>query len=211
MLVDHEAEAAPPDPVVRDLLQQPLDSTGPTEGNILFRLAVSMRAHGRGGLIVVIPKDSDDWKKSVVHPIGYEISPPFSGLADLVRNTQGDHEIEMALARTIEEVAGLTAVDGAVVVTSDYEVAAFGVKLTRRSDSPHVSDVVVTESVINGERRIAEPTRLGGTRHLAAAQFVHDQREAIAIVASQDGRVAVLKWSDMEDRVHVHRFDALLL
>ncbi len=29
------------------------------------------------------------------------------------------------------------------------------------------------------------PTQLGGTRHLSAAQFVHDQRDTVALVASK--------------------------
>jgi hypothetical protein len=55
------------------------------------------------------------------------------------------------------------------------------------------------------------PTRLGGTRHLSAAQFVHDQRDAMALVASQDGRFTVFAWSPCEDVVHAHRVEALLL
>jgi hypothetical protein len=55
------------------------------------------------------------------------------------------------------------------------------------------------------------PSRLGGTRHLSAAQFVHDQREAMALVASQDGRFTIFAWSPRESRVHAHRVETLLL
>ena len=55
------------------------------------------------------------------------------------------------------------------------------------------------------------PTQLGGTRHLSAAQFVHDQRDAVALVASQDGRFTVFAWSPCEDMVHAHRVETLLL
>ena len=55
------------------------------------------------------------------------------------------------------------------------------------------------------------PTQLGGTRHLSAAQFVHDQRDSIALVASQDGRFTIFKWSPSEDMVHAHRVEALLI
>jgi hypothetical protein len=40
---------------------------------------------------------------------------------------------------------------------------------------------------------------------------VHDQREAMALVASQDGRFTIFKWSEREQLVHSHRVDALLL
>ena len=55
------------------------------------------------------------------------------------------------------------------------------------------------------------PEQLGGTRHLSAAQFVHDQHDAIALVASQDGRFTIFEWSPCESTVHAHRIEALLL
>jgi hypothetical protein len=58
---------------------------------------------------------------------------------------------------------------------------------------------------------VTTPTQLGGTRHLSAAQFVHDQRDTSALVASQDGRFTIFQWSEREDMVHAHRVEALLL
>jgi hypothetical protein len=58
---------------------------------------------------------------------------------------------------------------------------------------------------------IVHPTQLGGTRHLSAAQFVHDQHDAVALVASQDGRFTVFAWSPCEGMVHGHRVETLLL
>ena len=58
---------------------------------------------------------------------------------------------------------------------------------------------------------IVHPSSLGGTRHLSAAQFAHDQQDAIALVASQDGHFTVFAWSPCEGMVHAHRVEALLL
>jgi hypothetical protein len=55
------------------------------------------------------------------------------------------------------------------------------------------------------------PEHIGGTRHLAGAQFTHDQHDALALVASQDGRFTVFAWSPCENMVHAHRVDSLLL
>ena len=55
------------------------------------------------------------------------------------------------------------------------------------------------------------PAQNGGTRHLAAAQFVYDQRNALALVASQDGNFTVFAWSENLNLVHAHRIDVLLL
>jgi hypothetical protein len=40
---------------------------------------------------------------------------------------------------------------------------------------------------------------------------VFDQPDATALVASQDGRFTIFKWSAPEDIVHAHRVEALLL
>ena len=69
----------------------------------------------------------------------------------------------------------------------------------------------MTEPIEGGAPQTVTPTELGGTRHLSAAQFVHDQRDAIALVASQDRQFTVFAWSPCEERVHAHRVEALLL
>ncbi|MEO8096568.1 MAG: putative sensor domain DACNV-containing protein [Acidobacteriota bacterium] len=211
-IIDPYASAAPKGSAMDSLLRPELSPDGGTGVNVLLQLALSTRAHGRGGLLLVVPEDSDSWKKSVVHPITYEVSPPFPGLANLIRKGDGvSRSWEDAMARAVDGIAGLTAVDGATVITTDYRVLVFGAKIVRRTGSPQVSEVVVTESVEGGHAVTAEPVQLGGTRHLAAAQFVHDQRDAIAMVASQDGRFTVFGWSAEEEKVHAHRIDVLLL
>ena len=71
--------------------------------------------------------------------------------------------------------------------------------------------VTLTEPIEGTSARILSPAELGATRHLAGAQFIHDQRDALALVASQDGRFTIFKWSHREEFVHAHRVDALLL
>jgi hypothetical protein len=182
--------------------------------NVMVQLAVSMRAHGRGGSLLVVPARSDAWRESIVRPIPYGVSPPFSELAALTSATpDADHQRgwEDALARAIDAIAGLTAVDGAAVITAEYELLAFGAKIARRKGSPQVEHVTMTEPVEGGTAALVDPAQLGGTRHLSAAQFVHDQRDAIALVASQDGHFTVFAWSPCDDMVHAHRVEVLLL
>ena len=108
-------------------------------------------------------------------------------------------------------MAGLTAVDGAVILTNDYEMLGFGAKIARRRGFEPVHQVTVTEPILNAAPAIVHPEELGGTRHFSAAQFVHDQRDAMALVASQDGRFTIFEWSPCEAMVHAHRVDVLLL
>jgi hypothetical protein len=146
--------------------------------------------------------------------MSYALQPPFAELASLMRRDPDNrlaHEWQEDFRRAVDAIAGLTAVDGATVISDQYEALAFGAKITRRRGSPPVETVRVTEPVEGASVSTAMPTQLGGTRHLSAAQFIHDQRDAIALVASQDGRFTIFKWSPCEDMVHAHRVEALLL
>jgi DNA integrity scanning protein DisA with diadenylate cyclase activity len=76
---------------------------------------------------------------------------------------------------------------------------------------PQVEQVTITEPVEGSKPILVHPEQLGGTRHFSAAQFIQDQRDAVALVASQDGRFTIFEWSQNEQMVHAHRLDALLL
>ena len=214
-IIDQQAAISPAYPTLRPsiLSVESQFATGSTV-NVLLQLAVSMRTHGRGGILLVVPAGSAGWTESILQPITYSVVPAFSGLADLMRKDARDKPTrrwEDALARAVDGIAGLTAVDGATLINADYELLAFGAKIVRRKGSPQVAQVNVTEPIEGGSPMIAEPAQFGGTRHLSAAQFVHDQRDAIALVASQDGRFTVFAWSQAEGMVHANRIDALLL
>jgi sensor domain DACNV-containing protein len=182
--------------------------------NVLVQLAVSMREHRRGGLLIVVPPGTTSWRDSIVQPITYAVAPAFAELASLVRDAPDGsrkrpwHE---SLGRAVHAVAGLTAVDGATVLTADYEVLAFGAKIARRRGQPPVEQITVTEPVEEDAPAVMNPASFGGTRHFSAAQFVHDQRDAIALVASQDGRFTIFAWSPCEEMVHAHRVETLLM
>ena len=97
------------------------------------------------------------------------------------------------------------------MIDNRYSLLAFGAKITRKRGSPPVEQTTVTEPIEGFAASVVHPSSLGGTRHLSAAQFVYDQRDAVALVASQDGRFTVFAWSPCEDMVHAHRVEALLL
>jgi hypothetical protein len=214
-LVDETASTLPDCPaLVGSLLGFDSPASWLGSMNILVQLAVSMRAHGRGGLLLVVPSTSQNWRESMVSPMSYAISPAYRGLSELVRDDSGTADTErfqQSLREVVDVIAGLTAVDGAAVMTDTYELLAFGAKIARRRGSPQVEMVTVTEPVVGGQSRSITPAQLGGTRHLSAAQFVHDQRDSIALVASQDRRFTVFAWSPCTDQVHGHQVETLLL
>jgi hypothetical protein len=214
-VVDERASSLPDCP---ELLTSLLGFDSPASWvdsvNVLVQLAVSMREHGRGGTLLVVPAGSESWRQSMVDPIVYSIAPPFRELAVLMRES-GDgrqaHKWQEALRETVGAIAGLTAVDGATVITDAYELVAFGAKIARKRGSTPVEQVTITEPIEGGTPLTMTSAELGGTRHLSAAQFVHDQRDSIALVASQDRRFTVFAWSPCEERVHAHRVETLLL
>ena len=83
--------------------------------------------------------------------------------------------------------------------------------VSRPDRSAPVERTVLTEPIFGNQAEVIPPTQLGNTRHLSAAQRVNDQREALALVASQDGRFTIFAWSPCEEMVHAHRVDVLLL
>jgi hypothetical protein len=214
-IVDQDASSLPDCPgLLASLVGFDSPASWRTSANVMVDLAVSMRAHGRGGLLLVVPPASDRWLQSIVRPIAYALHPAYRGLTDLAMrppDRPGRREWQDALQGAVAMIAGLTAVDGATVITERYELLAFGAKIARRDGSAQVEQVMVTEPIEGGAAVTVHPVLLGGTRHLSAAQFVQDQKEGVALVASQDGRFTIFAWSPCEEMVHAHRVEALLL
>ena len=213
MIIDEKASSIPDcPPLLASLLGFDAPASWAQSVNVLVQLAASMRAHKRGGALLVVPSGSDTWRESIVKPIAYAIGPFYSELSELMQDPRTEkRRWQEALARAVDVVAGLTAVDGATIITDRYELLAFGAKITRRDGAVRVESVTVTEPIEGAAAQTMNPAELGGTRHLSAAQFVHDQQNAVALVASQDGRFTVFAWSPCETSVHAHRVEALLL
>jgi len=214
-VVDEQGASLPDCPaLVTSLLGFTLPSSWNDSVNVLVQLAASMRAHGHGGSLLVVPAGTEAWRQSIVHPILYSIAPAFSGLADLMRQDvreRSQSRWQGAVRRTVDNVAGLTAVDGATVISNQYELLAFGAKIRRSKGTAPVEQMIATEPIVGDVAVVVHPAQNGGTRHLSAAQFVYDQRDALALVASQDGRFTIFAWSPCEEMVHAHRVDTLLL
>ncbi len=213
--VDERGTSLPDCPeLLTQLLGFGAPEPAPDSVNVLLQLAASMRTHGRGGSLLVVPEGSDAWRESIVRPVPYAAEPPYSELAELMRREVYERSTTVwqeSLIDAVEMVAGLTAVDGAALINERYEVLAFGAKIGRREGGAQVERVIVTEPVVGDAAAVVNPVQLGGTRHMSAAQFVQDQQDAVALVASQDGRFTVFAWSPCEEMVHAHRVETLLL
>ena len=214
-IVDVNSARLPDSP---PMLLSLLDLTAPSHWNdtvnVLIQLAVSMRSHQRGGTLLVVPTGTNSWLQSIIKPIQYGIQPAFCGLSNLLRQDRKEASQifwQTALKREVEHMAGLTAVDGATIISDEYELLAFGAKIGRAKGKDLIEELSFVEPIAGGGAVVMHPAKVGGTRHLSAAQFVHDQNGAIALVASQDGHFTIYTWSPTQSRVQAHRIDTLLL
>ncbi|MFL5729478.1 MAG: putative sensor domain DACNV-containing protein [Cytophagaceae bacterium] len=209
-MVDEQSGYLPDTPsLLRSLLGYPEDEAL----NVLIYLSVSMRAHKHGGTLLIVPS-SGEWKESIIHPMKYTLSPAYSGIKELVHKTEeerGQAEWKSAIRKELDSIAGLTAIDGATIVNKDYELLAFGAKIASAGNGERVKQICSYEPIVGGEAQIVNPSHSGGTRHLSAAQFIYDQRDAMAMVASQDGHFTIFTWSQEKGMVQAHRIDTLLL
>ena len=216
-VIDEKGTSLPDCPsLLKSLLAFTAAATnGPHQSlNILVQLSASMRAQGHGGSLLVVPTGTERWRESIAQPILYSITPAFAALSELLRQKVEEEDRRQwasALRRAVDTIGGLTAVDGATVINDQYEVLAFGAKIRRSEGSAPVDRWVITEPIVGNLPVVVQPTEHGGTRHLSAAQFVNDQRDALSLVASQDGKFTVFAWSPCEEMVHAHRVESLLM
>ena len=182
--------------------------------NVLVQLSASMREHGHGGTLLVVPAGDEGWRDSILHPITYPVIPAYDKLKVLMEQLVAEDNIDVwqeDVNREVDSIAGLTAVDGATIITDELQLLAFGAKIGLSSNTIPVERMLITEPVIGNIATEVHPSVSGGTRHLSAAQFVFDQRNAMALVSSQDGRFTIFSWSPCEEIVHAHAVDVLLL
>lgn len=179
-------------------------------------VAKAMLAHVHGGTLLIVAKDKDV-QASI--DFGSYTSQPFEGVKNEVERRNDIQKEEKSLwspkssefwraidsARdSLKFLGQLTSVDGATVITYDLTVLAFGAKIKPLAPDDRPEIVLVSEPFEESDFRAVSVSNLGwGTRHLSAAQFVYDQKDSIALVASQDGKLSVFVWDFERQRVVV--------
>jgi hypothetical protein len=94
------------------------------------------------------------------------------------------------VSRLLSQIARLTAVDGAVVMSHELNVLAFGAKLPPSKDLNQLEVFTVNQELGLDE---PWPLSLRGTRHRAAAVFAAERPERLSIIVSQDGDAATFQ------------------
>jgi len=98
--------------------------------------------------------------------------------------------LDEAIFEVAHLIAGLTAVDGAVVMTQRFEMLGFGGEIS--GDLPAV-ETVARALDVEGEVIVEEPTDGVGTRHRSAYRLCNELASVISVVISQDGNVRFIK------------------
>lgn len=90
-------------------------------------------------------------------------------------------------------VAGMTQVDGAVVITQRLELIGFGAEISGKLERV---DLVAQALDPEGFEIRKEQTGGVGTRHHSAYSLCNALHELAAVVVSQDGTAQLVKWND---------------
>jgi hypothetical protein len=96
-----------------------------------------------------------------------------------------------ALGELAHLVAGLSHVDGAVVLTDRLEILGFGAEIA--GDLPRVTRVAQAADLTGDRRHWVRSDRVG-TRHRSAYRLCQAVRDALVLVVSQDGGLKAVRW-----------------
>ncbi|HEX9927402.1 MAG TPA: hypothetical protein VGB02_02535 [Pyrinomonadaceae bacterium] len=173
-----------------------------------------IRSHAHGGILLIIPDQfaQNVLKESVKAPIPFNQSVKYDAISRKLNREQNEYilsqttrdshsNLPWSFDKEIDFLGQITAIDGATIITKNFDVIAFGAKI--KSKEPKENEdileyVWIKEPFENFKEHQQKVSDLGGTRHQSAAQFVFDQRErsVFAIVSSQDGRVSIIFWDN---------------
>jgi hypothetical protein len=172
-----------------------------TYSDWLFGLLERIVLHGHGGTLLVVPdiaaddrgwrdllrikyecNDESMWPKLLEVGEQYAV-PPEHREPRVIRSAA-------ALERTLDAVARLTRVDGAVVMTDRFRVLGFGAEIV----APPTAHQSSMETVRVGDR--AERIDAYGTRHRSAFRLCAAYPRVIAFVCSQDGDIKYVRQAD---------------
>lgn len=183
---------------------------------LIIRTLTKMRLLGHGGCLVVLPKDAKPPipNTDITYPMSYNpefITSIVKNLANTMREGLNSGEITawnnipikhiIDIEAVAKIVAQLTSVDGATILTKNFEVLGYGVKLTTPATETFEFDEF---NSMTGESKIVNISNLKGTRHQSAIRFVNNNLDALAFVVSQDGNITAIIYDGNKVKTYRH-------
>lgn len=90
-------------------------------------------------------------------------------------------------------VAGMALVDGAVAITSRFELIGFGAEISGKLEQIDTAAIALDPE---GKEMRHELTDCVGTRHHSAYSLCNALHDVLAVVVSQDGTVQLVRWNE---------------
>ena len=119
-----------------------------------------------------------------------------------------DSEQERIFREALRLVGGMTAVDGALVMTTSLELIGYGAKMMPKTIETKVMEWNPGQGYSDRSIPFGD---IGGTRHRSAAQFALQHPGTMVLVASQDGRFTIFFADEAAYEVIALRAELLLL
>lgn len=196
-------------------------------------LSRAMVDHRCGGSVVIVNPEDNSWKNAVDFTYAFDGPQKYlvnlhsklkiwqekwSQSHDRKQTEKGreppeisfypDSDEEKKLHAALRLVGGLTAVDGALVMTNSLEILGYGTKLKPIAKELSIKEWLPFKGYSEDTKRLDD---LGGTRHRSAAQFAFQQPGTSVFVASQDGRFTIFCADDSGTELLALRVELLLL
>lgn len=192
-LVRGEARWRPPAGRLQQLLREMAHIKG-NDAEAVSQIATRMALLQRGGALLIT--DPALAVKPELLDLSYRFETPSLALRNAVdaeKASKADAKLRPkampALRATLDWVARLTLVDGAVHMTSDLAIMGFGGKVA--TQKPRLRQLVDEDPETADTRPLALES-IPGMRHRSAALFCSEQEgQALGVVVSQDGDVTV--------------------
>jgi hypothetical protein len=172
--------------------------------HLLYRILWHVKKYAHGGTVLIVPSLEScqtfvDVKYKLPAKCMFEDSKSLIEVSPVAR--------EKETISYADFLSKLTTVDGAVLLTHDFDLIGFGVEI--------LTDKMETEQpkmcFLNSNDTINKTAKFtdNGTRHRSAYRFANAVPGAVAIVVSQDGIIKAI--TKQEDQVMVYNNIALAL
>src|SRR6185369_16827171 len=191
-------------------------------GHVLRRVVATIRSAQHGGMLIVVPgrrvsellsdgryvrvkygfTDEEPRRRIVTLMVSIMNELARGGAADGAAVGWDAYEasrgrqlskMDEALFEVAHLVAGLSHVDGTVLMTDCLEILGFGVEIA--GELPEVLRVARANDLEGTEREWVRTDRVG-TRHRSAYRLCQAVHDALAVVVSQDGGLRFIRWHD---------------
>jgi hypothetical protein len=199
-------------------------------GRVIRDIVIKILSYHHGGTILLVPSENGDWLQSL-NPFLMRLSHSDTRIYETIKEIEeneedrskfteiamnvldNDSDKMMALrvvsdrnsrktSDVVCDIASLSQVDGAIVMTYVMNLLGFGAKVDFRSNA--IAPIYVFKPVQEKPQVVASRLEdLGGMRHQSAARFIMENKETVAIVVSQDCHVSVMNWEENLKSVRV--------